>query len=171
MSESKLDFLHEIFLKHAHEVSTFICVRWPREQDVADIVQELFLWPFQYPHPETIHNPRAFLFQTASNMAVDRHRRLKIRERYTEPDPDLETLADTCSSPASYWETHEDLERYIQWLDELPELHRHAFILFRIEGYSHAEIALHLSISVSSSERYVKSAMQLIAKRLGAERP
>ena len=94
MSESKHSFLHEIFLKHAHEVKAFISGRWPREQDVADIVQESFLRLSQYPNPEEILNPRAFLFQTASNMAVDRHRRRKTRERYVvaEADEDFEAL-------------------------------------------------------------------------------
>ncbi|WP_160171853.1 hypothetical protein [Methylobacter tundripaludum] len=40
MSDPKHSFLHELFLKHAHEVSAFIRGRWPREQDVDDIMQE-----------------------------------------------------------------------------------------------------------------------------------
>lgn len=136
MSEPKHGFLHEIFLKHAHEVKAFISGRWPREQDVADIVQESFLRLSQYPNPEEIRNPRAFLFQTASNMAVDRHRRRKTRERYlvAEPDEDFEAAAAVHSSPECHWEAHEALEQFTGWLDELPELPRHAFVLFRIEG-------------------------------------
>ena len=169
MSESKHSFLHEIFLKHAHEVKAFISGRWPREQDVADIVQESFLRLSEYPNPEEILNPRAFLFQTASNMVVDRHRRRKTRERYVvaEADEDFEVVADGYSSPERYWETHEALEQFTGWLDELPELHRHAFVLFRIEGCSHAEITARLGISRRCSERYVKLAMQHISARLG----
>ncbi|MCF7967303.1 hypothetical protein V3O24_05525 [Methylobacter sp. Wu8] len=62
MSESKPSFLHDLFLKHAHEVNAFIRGRWPREQDVDDIMQESFLRLSQVPNPETIINPRAFLF-------------------------------------------------------------------------------------------------------------
>ncbi|MGZ8172075.1 MULTISPECIES: sigma factor-like helix-turn-helix DNA-binding protein [Methylobacter] len=42
------------------------------------------------------------------------------------------------------------------------------FVLYRIEGCSHAEIAVRLGISVSSSERYVKYAMHHIGVRLSA---
>lgn len=168
MSEPKHSFLHELFLKHAHEVSAFIRGRWPREQDVDDIMQESFLRLSQVPNPETILNPRAFLFTTASNMAVDRHRRRKTRERYIEPDADLENLANDHLSPERHSEAHEALERFTGWLDELPEMHRHALVLYRIEGCSHAEIAMRLGISVSTSERYVKHAMHHIGVRLSA---
>ncbi len=168
MSEPKHSFLHELFLKHAHEVSAFIRGRWPREQDVDDIMQESFLRLSQVPNPETILNPRAFLFTTASNMAVDRHRRRKTRERYIEPDAGIENMANDHLSPERHSEAHQALEKFSEWLDELPELHRHAFVLYRIEGCSHAEIAVRLGISVSTSERYVKHAMQHISVRLSA---
>jgi RNA polymerase sigma factor (sigma-70 family) len=168
MPESKNSFLHELFLKHAHELSTFLTGRWPKQQDVVDIVQESFLRLSQYPDPEGISNPRAFLFQTAANLAIDRHRRHKTRERYTEPEANLESIQDGQLSPYHYWETQEALERFSEWLDELPELQRHAFILYRLEGCLHAEIAARLGISTSSSERYVRSAMQHISKRLSS---
>ena len=166
MSEPNHSFLHDLFLKHAQEVSTFIRGRWPKEQDFDDIMQESFLRLSQVPNPETILNPRAFT--TASNVAVDRHRRRKIRERYLEPVADLENLADDCLSPERHSEAHQALERFTEWLDELPEQHRHAFVLYRIEGCSHAEIAVRLGISVSSSERYVKHALHHIGVRLCA---
>lgn len=168
MPESQHSFLHNLFLKHALEVSAFIRGRWPKEQDVDDIMQESFLRLSQIPNPESILNPRAFLFTTASNMAVDRHRRQKTRERYIESDSDLENLANDHLSPERHSEAHETLERFTEWLDELPELHRYAFVLFRIEGCSHAEIAVRLGISVSSSERYVKHAMHHLGVRLNA---
>ncbi|WP_340123339.1 sigma-70 family RNA polymerase sigma factor [Methylobacter svalbardensis] len=83
-----------------------------------------------------------------------------------EPEADIDNLANDHFSPERHSEAYEALERFSEWLDELPELHRHAFVLYRIEGCSHAEIAVRLGISVSSSERYVKHAMQHIGVRL-----
>jgi RNA polymerase sigma factor (sigma-70 family) len=168
MTEPNHSFLHDLFLKHAHEVSAFIRGRWPREPDVDDIMQESFLRLSQVPNPETILNPRAFLFTTASNVAVDRHRRRKTRERYIESDANFENMASDHLSPDRHSEAQQALERFTGWLDELPELHRHAFVLFRIEGCPHAEIAVRLGISVSTSERYVKQAMHHIGLRLNA---
>ena len=168
MSKPNQHFLHELFLKHAHEVSAFIRGRWPREQDVDDIMQESFLRLSQYANPETILNPRAFLFTTATNLVVDRQRRRKTSERYIETNADLENLVNDHSSPDRHSEAYEALELFTAWLNELPKLHRHAFVLYRIEGCSHAEIAIRLGISISSAERYVKSAMQHISVRLNA---
>jgi RNA polymerase sigma factor (sigma-70 family) len=168
MPDPKRNFLQNMFLKHAHEVSAFIRGRWPKEQDADDIMQESFLRLSQVPNPETILNPRAFLFTTASNMAVDRHRRRKTRDRYIEPDADFENLANDPLSPDRHSEAQQALEHFTEWLEELPELHRHAFVLYRIEGCPHAEIAVRLGISVSTSERYVKYAMQHIGARLNA---
>ncbi len=166
MSKFRHSFVHELFQKHASDVSAFISGRWPKLQDVSDIVQESFLRLSQYSNPETITNPRAFLFQTAANLAIDYHRRNKCRGRFTELEEALETIPDGRLSPYYYWETYEALDRFSEWLDELPELQRHAFVLYRIEGCVHAEIARRLGISASSSERYVRFAMQHISKRL-----
>ncbi|MDD1622595.1 MAG: RNA polymerase sigma factor [Methylococcaceae bacterium] len=170
MSKDSSGFLHTLFQRHAREIGSFVRGRWPKEQDVTDIVQETFLRLSQTPEPETILNPRAFLFQTAANLTVDRHRRRETRERYDEPDAEVEHVADSGLSPEHYWQTHQQLEKFSAWLDELPELRRHAFVLYRIEGCSHAEIAKRLDISVRCSERYVMLAMQHISARLGAER-
>lgn len=170
MSNHSPGFLHTLFLRHAHEISAFVRGRWPREQDVADIVQEAFLRLSQYPEPETIQNHRAFLFQTAANLTVDRHRRRETRERYDEPDADIEQIAGRQVSPEQYWQTRQQLEQFNSWLEELPALRRHAFVLYRIEGCSHAEIAARLGISVRCSERYVMLAMRHISARLAAVR-
>lgn len=167
MPEPKLAFLHDAFLKHAPEIAAFLRGRWPREPDIADLVQESFLRLLQYPQPETIRDPRAFLFQTAANLSVDRHRRREVRERHIDPAADLAELAEEGGArPDRYWESREALERFTEILEELPELWRHAFVLFRIEGWSHAEIAAHLGISVRGSERYVMQAMRRISERL-----
>jgi len=169
MSKDSPGFLHTLFLQHAQEIGEFVRSRWPKEQDVTDIVQETFLRLSQYPEPECIRNPRAFLFQTAANLSVDRHRHREIRERYDDPVAEIESVADQQNCPERYWQTHQQLDRFSGWLDELPELRRHAFVLYRIEGCSHAEIATRLGISVRCSERYVMLAMRHISAKLSAE--
>lgn len=165
MPQFSQDLIQNLFVEHSREISVFIRKRCSEEQDIADIMQESFVRLTQYPHAETIHNPRGFLFQTVANMVVDWHRRSKVRADYAEPEADIEALKDSQPCPESYWETRETLEQFSQWLEELPELHRHAFVLYRVEGCTHAKIGRRLKISESTSERYVKSAMNHISKR------
>lgn len=167
MSDFKCRFLHETFLLHARELSAFIRGRWPGEPDVSDIVQESFLRLSQYPEPQAIRNPRAFLFQTAANLAVDHYRRRAARDRYSDSETELESLADSAPCPAQHWENQATLDRFSEVLEQLPQIRRHAFVLFRLEGLSHGEIATRLGISVRSSERHVMKAMQYISRHLG----
>ncbi len=161
--------LHMLFLRHAQEVGAFVRGRWPKEPDIGDIVQESFLRLSQYAESDAIQNHRAFLFQTAANLTVDRHRRRETRARFTDDDTDIDDIADHGRSPEQYWQTQQHLEKFSEWLAELPELRRHAFVLYRIEGCSHTEIALRLGISVRCSERYVMLAMQHISAKLSAD--
>jgi RNA polymerase sigma factor (sigma-70 family) len=171
MSEYRPNLIQNIFQQYADEINNFVRGRWPREQDVADIVQEAFLRLSQYPHLDTIQNHRAFLYRTATNVVIDRHRRRETRERFIVEDTDFETLPGTDATPEQLCESRESLAIFTRILEELPELHRHTFILFRIEACSHAEIAQRLGISVRCSERYVKQTMQQIAKKLADLKP
>lgn len=65
------------------------------------------------------------------------------------------------------WADQEALEQFTDLLEQLPELQRHAFVLFRIEGLSHEEVAGRLGLSVSNSVRQVTAAMRYMARHLG----
>jgi RNA polymerase sigma factor (sigma-70 family) len=166
MFDHKRRFLHDAFQQHAREITAFIRRKWPTEVDVDDIVQESFLRLSQCADPALIQNPRAYLFQVAAHIVVDQHRRHVVRNHSTEPDMDIETVEDTRMCPVRCWENRSDLDRFTELLNQLPEICRHAFVLFRIEGLSHGEIAPRLGISVRTSERHVMKAMQHIARHL-----
>ena len=136
MSDFKHSFLHDLFLKHAHDVSAFISVRWPREQDVEDIIHESFLRLSQVPNPESILNPRAFLFATASTVAENRQGHHKIQESHTkgtEIESNMVCYAETThhSSPApeALPLAENDLHRI--FLDTSPQLHQ--FLARRVQ--------------------------------------
>ncbi|ESS72119.1 RNA polymerase, sigma-24 subunit, ECF subfamily [Methyloglobulus morosus KoM1] len=164
---TKLDrnLLNTLFEAHSKEMLAFIRGRFPNEES-ADIVQEAFLRVLQYPNPETIREPRTFLFQTAANVAVDYYRRSKTRDRFSDYDADIESLENTQVTPEQQCETAERLQLFSGWLANLPELQRHAFVLFRMEGYSHKDIAEKLGISVRCSERYVQQALRYLVSCL-----
>ena len=60
-----------------------------------------------------------------------------------------------------------DVERLIAALNELPERSRNAFILARMEGLSHSEIARRLGVSVSAIEKHVIKAAAHLAAKVG----
>lgn len=161
MTHFNRSLLSDLFVKHADEMLAYVRGRFPNEES-ADIVQEAFLRLLQYPNPETIREPRSFLFQTASNVAVDYYRRAKTRDRFADYDADIEVIEGIQAIPQQECETEERLRLFSGWLEKLPELQRHAFVLYRIEGYSHKAIAEKLDISVRCSERYVQQTLRYL---------
>jgi RNA polymerase sigma-70 factor (ECF subfamily) len=55
------------------------------------------------------------------------------------------------------------------WMDELDESKRAVFILYEVEGYSHAEIASMLGIAESSSRTYLARAKRRLQQRWNKE--
>lgn len=149
-------FLDFLFHQHGKELLAFAQQRSGNET-AEDLVQEVYARLLQHPDPESIENPRAFLYQTTANLGVDLLRKQRVRERVLNQDAEVETelarIADPRQSPEDQLSRHQELDRLNECLLELPELTRYAFVLHRLEGLSHQEAALRLGITVRSSER------------------
>lgn len=138
-----------------------------------DLVQETYLRLLQHPDPGSIENVRAFLFRTLSNLSIDLHRRKMVEARY-QPDSaiDVKMTVETPKAAVTYPAPdiqigyQQELDRLHDMLQELPEVTRFAFILNRIEGLSHAEIAIRLGISARSSERHLAVALKHLLTHL-----
>jgi RNA polymerase sigma factor (sigma-70 family) len=110
--------------------------------------------------------PRAYLHQTARNLAIDAFRRRAAHE--TVP---LDALAE---SPALDGDPHEALRasRMAAALEaalaELPLNCRQVFVWQRVSGLSHAEIARRLGVSKNMVEKHMIRAMRHLRERLAA---
>jgi RNA polymerase sigma factor (sigma-70 family) len=115
--------------------------------------------------PETVISPRALLYRTARNLAINAGKRaaagpvLGAERLPSEPvsselDPEERLLL------------AEALGRLNQALAALPEHKRTALLLFKAEGRSYKEIAAHLGVSPRTVERYVADAMAHCHKEL-----
>jgi RNA polymerase sigma factor (sigma-70 family) len=156
-----------LFRRYSKELLFFASQRASHAAE--DLVQEAYLRLMQHPNLESIGNHRAFLYRTTSNLTVDFHRRQVLEARYQqEPTPDLEIDAQIVKaqtpSPELHLSQQQELDMLRDMLQELPEITRNAFLLNRIEGLSHAEVAKRLGISVRNSERYLAAALRHLLK-------
>jgi RNA polymerase sigma factor (sigma-70 family) len=114
-----------------------------------------------------LKNLEAYLFETASSVAHDHFRRRAARRADHHESYDDAVHAPAEPSPEEVHAGRRDIERLVEALNELPDRTRNAFILARMEGLKHPEIARRLGVSVSSVEKYVIKATDHLAARVG----
>ena len=114
----------------------------------------------------SIAQPRAFLYRTAVNLSVDRFRRDRTRECESLDHPGAEELHAVDAAPDVRLGDVQRLALIERALDELPQLCSQAFLLRKIDGLSHAEIAGQLGISKALVEKHIVNAMSHCRNRL-----
>jgi RNA polymerase sigma-70 factor (ECF subfamily) len=141
--------------------------RAPADADVEDLVQEVFLRLARRADLSDIANAEGYLFQAAANLLRDEMRRRALGAGYG-----VEAYEEACHgiedrSPERVIAGRQSLQELLIALEELPQRAREAFVLFRFENLSQAEIAQRLGVSASSVEKYMMKAYAHLLKRLG----
>jgi RNA polymerase sigma factor (sigma-70 family) len=106
-----------------------------------------------------IHNPRAFIYRVANNLAIDALRRDGRAATYFTPGPD-ESVHDPAPSPEATLMHRQRLRALDAALGELPENARLALLMFRLDGLTHTEIAGRLGVSESMVAKYIGRALR-----------
>jgi RNA polymerase sigma factor (sigma-70 family) len=123
------------------------------------VAQETYLRLHKIEDLGKLSNARAFMFQTASNTAIDKLRRTILHERYLEFEIHKEARQDALS-PDRIINAEEQLRQLYQTIEGLPLKCRQAFLLHRKSGMSYSTIADEMGISVSSVEKYIFQALK-----------
>lgn len=143
------------------ELVAFLSRRLSCRSTAEDIAQDVFVRLST--SPVAAHHPRALIFRTASNLALnhqrDEQRRATIRRSMIEPgqsaieerNPEREAIA------------RDALRRLAEELATWPERTREIFILNRYDGLNQREIAERLHLSSTSIERHMARAIRNLA--------
>lgn len=136
-------------------------------EDAAELVQETFLRVMNHAQKMEFESiARAYLFQTATNLARDHFRRQRWRAHEPlENIPEPETPR-PCSSPEELALWGEAIEALGAELRGMPEATRAVFTRARLDNQSYADISRELGISVRTVERRMSEAMSLLGARL-----
>lgn len=125
----------------------------------SDVAHDAYLRVLERARKAAIEQPRAFLYRTAINLSIDEHRRKLVRR--SEPLDVLEQEeGPRVHSPQASLYQEQRLDMVERALDELPAVCRDAFLLRKIEGMGHNEIADHLGISKGMVEKHIVNAMK-----------
>ena len=136
--------------------------------DAQDVLQSVYARAIAFSDVNEIENAKALIFRVAARLAVDeirRRGRLRASQRSSDELEDQEALSAVPSdAPNSEQEiiAREEYESIMRALGALPEKARAAFLLNRVYGYTYAEVAAELGVSVSSVEKYMISALKVL---------
>ncbi len=150
-SESSRWFAEEV-LPHEPALRAWLRTRFPAASDADDLVQEAYARLMQAYATGPIACPRAFLFVTARNLALNqlRHRRVERPEGAAELDA-LSVADERIGIPEALAQA-EELQVLIRAIESLPDRCRQVVTLRKIYGLSQKETAEHLGISEHTVE-------------------
>jgi RNA polymerase sigma factor (sigma-70 family) len=138
---------------HAAGLRAYLAGHFPSLPDVDDLVQESLVRVLRAREAGRVDAPRALLFATARNLAVDQVRRQRVVsfEPITEiTDSSVFLGSGTIPEAVSH---HEELDLLTQAIQSLPDRCRQVFTLRVAFGLSQKEIAARLGISENTVEK------------------
>jgi RNA polymerase sigma-70 factor (ECF subfamily) len=110
-------------------------------------------------NPDTVSSPRAYLFRTARNLAINERKRAACVNFELVGDPEALAAAPDGADPEQQVIADEMVARLHEALDRLPERQRLSVVLFKLEGWSYKEIGERLGVSPRTVERYVATGL------------
>lgn len=165
--------ISDAFLENAKFLRRYVRQFVPCEQDAEDVAQEAYIRAFVAEKKTHIEQPKAFLFQVARNVALTR---LEKKSRQIHQCIDELSESETGMIDESADEQAEALElldTYSEAVIALPPKCRNVFVLRKVYGFKHKEIAQQMGMSISSVEKYVRQGILAcqdhLSRRYGAE--
>ncbi|MGY2374022.1 sigma-70 family RNA polymerase sigma factor [Pseudomonas sp. SDO524_S393] len=156
------------FFEHYEELIGTWTRRLRNRQQAEDLAHDTFVRVLESKSAQ-VEQPRAYLHQTARNIAVDAYRREDRREALT-----LEAFDQSSPNngdPEHFMHAIQLADSIEQALTELPINCRRIFIWQKIEGLTQQEIAERLGLSKNMVEKYMIRTLRHLRDRLDAMAP
>jgi RNA polymerase sigma factor (sigma-70 family) len=136
-------------------------------EDAAELVQETYLRVMrQIQSSQMEAAARAYLFQTATNLAHDHYRRGRYRAHGRLEDITEAELPPGDPPPEQLLAADQTLARLRAAILELPPQSRAVLLRARLQNQSYAQIGRELGISVRTVERRMAQAMESMTRTL-----
>lgn len=157
--------LQSLFERYQKDLQRFIAHRFDAHHDAEDIVQDAFHNVLRSVDTAQLDNPKAYLYQTACNLALNRIRKQHHHNHYVATQ-EHEEEADDAASPHRAYSSQRDLEKLRQVLHGLSPKYRRTFLLSRMEDKTYREFSEELGIPVSTVEKHMIKALQYLREAL-----
>lgn len=136
------------------------------QNDVEDILQEAFVRSFEAEGRQDIRDARAFLMRTARNLALDHVSRAAYRTTGSLDQADEEHFIDGAAPVDAQVDAERRFVMFCQAVGSLPEQCRRVFVLHKVYGMSHEEIAARLGIAQSTIQKHIAKGLLLCFEQM-----
>ncbi len=149
--------VERLFHEHNDSLLRFLSAKLGSHQEAREVAQEAYVRLLRLDAPDAVSYLRAFLFKTASNLAVDR---LRTRRQHEQVNTfDFFGAGGEAASAEEEAANAQDMQLLQELLEQLPVKCQRAFMLNRFHGYDIAMIARDLYTTERSVRRYIAQAL------------
>ena len=158
-NESVFERVYNTYAKDLHD---YLYYKYGEQYGPDDKTQEAFIKLWDNCSKVTFSKAKSFLFTIASNMMLNeiKHQKVVLKHRQVKP------RSYTNETPEYILEKEEYLKRYQNALANLKDEQRAAFLLNKVEGKKHQEIAEMLGVTRKVVEHRIYSAVKQLKKEL-----
>lgn len=151
-----------IYNRYAKDLHDYLYYKFGERLNPKDKAQEAFIKLWENCSRVTLDTAKAFLFKIANNLTLNEAKHQKVVLRHFRDKPKDYTE----ETPEFLMEEDEYAKKFKDALASIPEKHRIAFMLNRVEGKKHQEIAEMLGVSRKVVEYRIYSAFGQLKKVL-----
>ena len=151
-----------IFKKYAKDLHDFLYYKFGEHFNPDDKVQEAFIKLWENCGKVTPSKAKSYLFTTANNLMLNEAAHKKVVLKYQQLKPKTSTNED----PEFLMQENEYMIKLQNAISNLSEAQRTAFLLNRIEGKKHKEIAELLGISTKAVEKRIYGALKKLRQEI-----
>lgn len=151
-----------IYEKYASGLHDFLYYKYGSQFNPNDTVQEAFIKLWNNCSKVTLSKAKSYLYTISNNMVLNEIKHQKVVLKHQNQ----KSSAHTNESPEFLMQHDEYLDRYKKVLEKLSEEQRTAFLLNKVEGKKHQEIAEILGVTRKVVEYRIYTAFNILKKEL-----
>lgn len=124
-----------------------------------DLLNEVWLRIGRLTEADAPDDPERFLRTIAGNLALDWLRQKQVRAGVVQVGDDADQIAGQDPDPERVVQGRLALKHLMSLIEALPSRQKEALLLYRVEGWSMAEVGRHMGISPRTVEIHVSKAI------------
>lgn len=152
----------KLFTKYAKDLHSFLYYKFGDHFNPKDKVQEAFIKLWENCSKVSPDKAKSYLYTVANNLMLNEAAHQKVVLKYKQHKPKEHTN----ESPEFLMQENEYMQKLQNAIANLTEAERVAFLLNRVEGKRHKEIAALLDIGTKAVEKRIYSALKKLRKEI-----